>query len=290
MKSRVRGVAVLFLAAVVLSASLVVAKEFEPLVVVREFADLDGDGRQEQIRVAFYGAWGYWYDRAVVEINTAVFVLRGESLVPVIHVTDIDAGDPWREIAISQYGPSDDYETYFLRFAAETISPLGSVPGFWEREVVVDGSGRVRGRCRGAVLQTWFDPCEYALSAALARLEKVHENWFPMNTPVTLKVDLSVQLAPNDPRPAGVIRTGERATIVRSDDERWCYIESDGGIKGYFGLIGFSTIGSNGLPASKVFEGMCSADRRRVDWSLSACGNLFAGHLQAPTGIARATD
>ncbi len=232
----------------------------EPLVLVKEYADLDGDDRQEQIQVAFYVAWGSSFDRAVIEINTATFVLHGESLVPEIHLTDIDTSDPWQDIAITQYGPSDDYVTYFLRFAAGSIVDLGAVPGFWGRDVVVDGSGRVSGRCRGSVLHTWSYPCEYVVAPSFARLEKVHARWRPMNTPVTLKVDLTVQMGPDDPRPAGVIHAGEPAKIVHSDDMAWCYIVSDGGIKGYFGIVDFSVVTANGLRAFDVFDGLCAAD------------------------------
>jgi hypothetical protein len=92
------------------------------------------------------------------------------------------------------------------------------------------------------------------------RFDLVVVPWKFMNTHVTLKVDLPVQVAPERPEFAGILRAGEQATIVRTDDRSWCYIECETGGAGYFAVVGASRIAGAELAATDVFDGLCMAD------------------------------
>ena len=181
----------------------------EPLVMQKTNTDLDGDGHPDYIRAAFYQVIDGEYDRVVLEINGTLLATHGINMQSEFQVVDVNASDPYREIAISEWGPSGDYATHFFRYSTGAITELGTLPGFLGEQLTVDGSNTVQTRCRGTVLQTWFYPCVFRLDPRRGRFEKVSMPWKPMNTAVTLKVDLDVQAAPDVP--------GRRGSSVRAN-------------------------------------------------------------------------
>ena len=81
-----------------------------------------------------------------------------------------------------------------------------------------------------------------------------------MNTPVTLKVDLEVLRSLRDRTVVGIIKQGEKATLLETDDRSWCKIRSENGIEGWFGVYGYSIIVGTGKDGRDVFDGLSFAD------------------------------
>lgn len=223
-------------------------------------ADLDGDGRVEDVRVTFFESGGYGFDTAVLAVGTTLLAVRGASLRPQLHVLDLDKRDAWLEIAISEYGPSDDYATHVFRYVTGHLLELGTVPGIVGDDLQVDGAGHLHTRCRGQVLHTWFHPCSFHVDQWSGRLEPDALSEIAMGTPVTLKCDLPVYGERYRSRVTGTIGAGERAVIERTDGRSWCFIRSARGVAGWFGVVGFSQIAGTGREAQEVFDGLSSAD------------------------------
>jgi len=247
--------------------ALAIGQVQENIVKKSQSTDLDGNGDIDNIRAAFYYMGdGYSFNRVVLEVNGTFFVAKGSSIEPTLYIVDIDTIDSFKEIAIFDRGPSEDPETHFFRFANGIIVDIDIVPGKTIGPPQVSGTGKVHTSCRGTVLETWWYPCKFKLNRFSSRLEESVQHWKPMTAKVTLKTDLplltspSLFPSPQSNRPADTLRAGDRASILKTDDTNWCYIESENGSSGWFGLIGCCRIASNGLMAIEVFDGLRIAD------------------------------
>ncbi len=223
-------------------------------------ADMDGDHKTDLIQATFYSTSDGPYDRAVVEINGASFVVHGEVLHGDIFVVDIDTTDAAREVAVPEAGPSDDPATHFLRYSLGEVIELGVVPGITTGPQAVDGSGSITTQCRGEILETWWYPCRFSLNRWKHVLEEESQERMPMDTRVTLKCDLRLVADAWSTEPAAVLHKGDRATLRSTDNKNWCYIESERGVRGWFAVYTYGIIAQNGLPATEVFDGLFIAD------------------------------
>ena len=71
-------------------------------------------------------------------------------------ITDLDTGDKALEIALLDYGPSDDPMTWYFQYRNGALKLIGSLPGFPDDEGSHrDGSGNVMAVGRLSLLQTW---------------------------------------------------------------------------------------------------------------------------------------
>lgn len=133
-----------------------------PDVVLR--ADFDGDALADTAIVTFVREQSS-NCRVVIDRDTLAYY--GESLHGTAFVVDIDTTDGFREIAIPEWGPSDDDAVYFVRYSPESLRVLGCLPGRLQEDLHIDGSGVVQTTCRGERLHTWWYPCSFRILTGL---------------------------------------------------------------------------------------------------------------------------
>ena len=219
--------------------------------------DLNGDGIVDTVKVDFKADPGWGLSRYLVTANDARYEGRGELLYGTYEIVDIDENDRFCEITVPEAGPSADYRTHYLWYDGRDLRYMGSVPG---PSPVVDGSGSVLGYRRGTVLHTWFYFAEYRITDSRT-IEFVKQDLYPMNSSVILREDLDLFIERSDSAPGVVVRRGEKATVLASDDERWCLLEVKSGTRGWFHCCG-SFVG--GREADQVFtEGPVSSSEGR---------------------------
>ncbi|MBN1294946.1 MAG: SH3 domain-containing protein [Candidatus Latescibacteria bacterium] len=241
-------------------SDITLEKETKESVSFKGRVDLDDDGHLDNIQVWFLNIGEeFGNERFVVEVNRASMVCWGTSLNIDVKIVDIDSKDQYREIAISERGPSDDHATYYFRFIAGDLKMIGKVPTSPWFEQDVDGSGEIKTKNRGKILHTWFYPCTFRYDYISNELREVRNGPIIMNTPVTLKVDLEVRQSPVRDGIAGVIKKGEKATILDTNDIVWCKIRSESGVEGYFSVGGGKII-EKGMWGGDVFDGLSFAD------------------------------
>ena len=237
--------------------------------------DLNGDGTNDVITYTFMSYTGpvpagsidittptidmmnYDIYQCNLEVNGQPIIIQGEVMAGLILIGDIDTSDSQYEIMIPEFGPSDDPQTTFVSYngvAPQNIGKLYENPLYGLK---VDGSGEITGKKRGSKLHTWFYDARYHLNGGL--IKEIKENGLVMmNTEVTAKAVLALQMSPTDATPAYSLSVGDHATITWTDDEKWFCVKNAVGLEGWFEITGFYMIG--GTPATDIFDGLSMAD------------------------------
>jgi hypothetical protein len=225
-------------------------------------ADLDGDGRIDTATVSFLKGLSVNADFFQVVVGRDTLVYSGVALEGTASLVDIDKSDPFREIAITEKGQGDEANTvYFVRYSEKGLALIGELSGTLNESLLVDGSGTIRTRCSGTILETWDYPCSVRFYEEAGVLAPVPQAFMPMNTAVTLKMDLPLYLSPEDKRIVGTIKKGEQATIDLSDDQQWCRIRAASGLTGWFWTRGGRVlVDFNEVNALDVFDGLDMAN------------------------------
>lgn len=233
-------------------------------------SDLDGDGIEEQIvlktRVSPRGDEVSSY---LLLVNEEEITYEGDMIDPMFHITDINPRDGFREIAVSEEGPSSDHLTVFYRYKESKLTILGKIQGFLgvfpetdiSGEVKITGDGTVETRTRGQMMQTWFYDDAYRLNEE-DELEKMDKELYPFETEVTLLKKLKTQMSRDDSSPSYTYEPGERATLMETDEEEWVSIRNENGqiswfrVKNYMEIMGQDSEGYS----MDFFDGLSMAD------------------------------
>ena len=189
--------------------------------------DLDGDAVADRIEIRAAG------DDFEIRIGPARLRGHGSNLDSTFAIVDIDSMDGRREIALTEQGPSDDYATHFFTLDGDSVLAMGTLPGSYE--VTFDGSGIVRTMARGRILHTWFHPAYWRLDPS-HRLVEIELPLYAMNTSVRVLRPLTLRRSPTDARSGPRLLAGEQATILGSDDVRWCLVRAASGATGWFAV------------------------------------------------------
>lgn len=237
---------------------------------VRAKTDLDGDGKEDRIILKTRNnPNGDEVSSYLLLVNDEEILYEGEMIDPLFHVTDINPEDGYREIAVSEEGPSNDNLTVFYRYKDSGLSVLGEIQGFlgvfpgsdYKGEVTIPGDGSVETRTRGQMLQTWFYDDVYRLNEN-DELEKIPKDLYPFETEVTLIKELKTQKSREDASPSYTFQAGEKATLMETDEKEWVSIRNQAGEISWFKVESYMTIlgqDSEGY-SMDFFEGLSMAD------------------------------
>jgi hypothetical protein len=114
--------------------------------------DLNGDGVLDEIRFELLGAPESFDGTYALFVNDAMIEGSGYNLDPGFQVLDMDDMDPYLELAVSDFGPSDDYETDFYYYDGKELHSMGSTSGLIP-DMHFDGEGWFTAPTRGQILE-----------------------------------------------------------------------------------------------------------------------------------------
>ena len=214
----------------------------------RESVDLDGDRKPELVRVAVFATSGEWYDRCVIEVNQAMIAVRGDGFLPEYRIVNVDTTDRYREIIIVEQGHGGFYANRLFRYDGASIRQIGVFP----MAASVLGNGIVESNCLGSVLSTWFYVCRYEMDSS-GVFEEVEPETIELNLPVVLRRELTIHENRDPGSAKSVLKSGERATVVATDNREWCLIEAESGVRGWF-AVDVNKI--EGVHSGEVFDGL----------------------------------
>jgi hypothetical protein len=213
--------------------------------------DLNSDGVKEKIT--------YKPDKSQLLINSKAITFNFDAPAKSFAIADIDTKDKFKEVLLSDYGPSSDYRTEYYYWDGSNIIKMGETEDMFESGLGINGSGRIIAETRGKILQTWFFNKTFKLSSQ-HKVTEVLQDLYTTNSDVSLKMQLKLYKNKGDASPSIVVNKGEKIKIIGTDDKAWCLLKTASGTQGWIAVYNNSTIRNNGLEASDVFEGLCYAD------------------------------
>lgn len=238
------------------------------------YDDLDGDGKKEYI---FYSALAdeYGYGKSLS------FIIRDREYVSMLeqdvylvrpsehyYITDLDKSDGFHEIALLDYGPSEDLVSYFFRFKQDTMEYIGSVSGLVGDETFeMDGNGRIVSSGRLQVLQTWYAPFWYVLNKEGKIELLVEELYVPYQYESDEKINLLKDIIIYEERSLNskktLLMSGDQAIVfTKTDNLDWVFLERADGVKGWLNLSYYDKLrfGEDGDSYQEIFSGLIYAD------------------------------
>lgn len=134
--------------------------------------DLDSDGRLDTVCLSRDG-------------EGLALTINGRSFTDVLYsacrfddarsdyfaIVNVDRYDRALELAVEDFGPSDDPQTFFFRYEKDALTCIGSVPSLawddWTKKdtITYTGSGEIRANARLDGLMTWYGDVTYRLNA-----------------------------------------------------------------------------------------------------------------------------
>ena len=238
-------------------------------------ADLDGDGADEAVCL--------WMEQTGKYRRKIHLSIDGEDFTDAVNgegiyyddpddrwwaITDIDAADGALEIAVQDWGPSDDLTTGFYRYDGAALSYLGRVEGFIfysedGGDATVNGDGTVRSLLRLRVLQTWFTVTDYAVTPygyiAPVQQDFYASTWDDQTT--TVLRTLRCWDSPGGLR--SELPAGTGAVILGTDNIEWVLLRLDNGREVWLHLdsSGYNVESTEGFVGSaEALSRLCMAD------------------------------
>jgi hypothetical protein len=193
----------------------------------RIYADLDGDGKEEEIYARLFQTDG---DRKI-EISVSgqknLEYFDSPNRLVIYDIND----DGLKEILYYDNGPSDDYQIRILRYKGKVLTDLTGYYPIQATDLTIFEGGIFEGdRTRGKTLCTWFHKDRYkiqgdeivTLPVKLYETDigMVHEEIFVIKSLKTYKDIDSKEAAPP-------LSLGERVAFTATDDIKWWKIKRE---------------------------------------------------------------
>lgn len=222
--------------------------------------DLDHDNTEETIRYDI--TWGEYDATGVLTINGEAYTLADFGInqwypeEEHFYVTNIAPYSLGVEIAIADYGPSEDLVTFFFTYDGE-LHYLGSVNGHpmeqlnhfngFEANVVI---GRVRSDLLGTTYGygSWWYNGETTELAFQETGIYAQEPWYSHE----LLVDLPVYLSNNTESATVVMEAGQTVYQMYTDGKEWVQIRDENGVEGWVHIVSYS-VENLGMGIDSVF-------------------------------------
>lgn len=222
--------------------------------------DLDHDNTEETIRYDVSG--GEYNPVGIITVNGEAYDLADFGAYlwcpeeEHFYVTNIAPYSLGVEIAIADYGPSEDLATFFFTYDGE-LHYLGSVGGHpMEQLNHFNGfeSNVVIGRVRSDLLGTTYGYGRWWYNGENAELEfqetgmYAQEPWYSHE----LLVDLPVYLSNNTESATVVMEAGLTVYQMYTDGKEWVQIRDENGVEGWVHIERFS-VENVGMGIDSVF-------------------------------------
>ena len=185
-------------------------------------------------------------------------VYMASPVTDAFYITDISEMDDSLEIAILDYGPSDDPVTYFFRYDGGNLSLLGEVGGFPFTDQTggpngFDGLGNITGRVRMDLIETTYLEGYWRLDGDEIVYQDYYWHKLLPGSGHTLYEDLPVHLSMDDASGTTTIAANTKVYFMGSDMEEWILVRGKDGSKGYL-HVKDGNIVDLGVPADQVIS------------------------------------
>ena len=181
------------------------------------------------------------------------------------YIVDLDASDSYKEIALFDQGPSDDPETYFLRYQNGGLKLLGSVTDNPASDTChfqndSQNAGEIVASFRLSILQTWYAEGYWKLNSGGKLQFEEQSVYYPIGTyEAELLCELPVYHMPDREGEFFIVKPG-KVTFTATDNKNWVQLETKDGSTGWFYVENYDTIADIGQNAQEVFASLIICD------------------------------
>ncbi len=219
-------------------------------------ADLDGDGAAESVSLSIRTGAEFGTVRTLTVNGLSVDIVNdGNSAQPYFGIVDLNSADTFKEIALSDWGPSSDDTTVFYGWQNGALVHLGTTSDLWEN-MMFAGDGTFQADVRASVLDTWF--YRETFKRVGTTIVDVPQEFYTRRDPalVTMTGSLNLYVSPGNTTVIAILAPGDTGTIVgctSADDasQSWCKLVPVDGVEGWFAVQNTS---------ADLFEGLSFAD------------------------------
>ncbi|MDD3204719.1 MAG: YARHG domain-containing protein [Lachnospiraceae bacterium] len=180
------------------------------------------------------------------------------------YITDISPHFPGLEVAVMDYGPSDDEATYFFTYDGE-LHYLGEVGGIpFKEKGEINGfaeSGSVRGIIRTDIIDTCYGYASWWYDYDNQKLEFQDTGYYPMlpTGAHELYTDLPVYTQMKEDSLMTFIPAQKEVFFTITDGTEWIQVKGKDGSAGFMHVKN-DQIDKLGKPASEVFSNLMYYD------------------------------
>lgn len=219
--------------------------------------DLNGDGIPENIlwspKVAENEDSGD--DYAVLKINDQGFEATSYEFDTNFGIIDIDVSDSYKEIIVTNYLAGDDTDrSTIYGFDGNKYAPLGEVLGTLDHGITVSGSGKFTADIYGNLLENLRLDQTYELTDT-HEIKPVPQDTYHTDSLVFVKQPIQLFSERDLTKPSFILPEGAIITLISTDAQAWCQVETSSGKKGWFSVKDW-TIVHEGLSADEAFWGL----------------------------------
>lgn len=234
-------------------------KKYNAAEIVKE--DLSGDGTKDKVvyqvtekengelqcQIAVNGE----------KYNINELIYMDNPVAEIFYITDISEGDGELEIAVLDYGPSDDLVTFFFRYG-ETLSYIGAVSGFPFAEENggingFDGVGNIIGSVRTDLIETIYLKGTWRYEDGIITYQDTEWHDFPPAPGHILYEDIPVHCEKSEASKTTIIPAQAEVFFIGSDMQEWILVKGKDGSEGYM-QVKDGIVAELNKPAEQVFS------------------------------------
>lgn len=181
------------------------------------------------------------------------------------YLVDLDKNDKYIEIAVVDYGASDDSSTYFLRYDNKEVTYLGVITGSVDGGLCeFFGDGIIKSEIYSNILET--SRLEGTFQLKDGKIKEVKQEWYSKNinrkNSHEILKEVTVYTENNTESETKVLTNADGpVNFVATDNEQWVQLETQDGSIYYLHMTGFTEIESGDTieEATEIFANLMLA-------------------------------
>lgn len=193
--------------------------------------DLNGDGVNDKIKFEALGNEEDGLNKFRLQVNDIVVERDAEYLEGTFDIVDIDSKDRFKEIVISEYGPSSDDLTYFYYYNGSKLISMGELNGLY-KHIKITNDGVVETYNRSDAFGTFFYPQQYRLTEE-HKFSPIQKELYEIDIDVTVKQPVPVRFRNTKDSIKRNLLIGEKIKVIAYNGG-WYLIKDSTTEEGWF--------------------------------------------------------
>lgn len=201
--------------------------------------DLDGDGTKEGLCLRYDRENGTYCD-VEITINGETFIETfGALSTKGYYVTDIDENSPGLEIAIFDFGDSDEPAMHFYTYDGGLnyiglVYLMNAAQYTLKDNILIGFGGRIEGEISAYVFYTCYATAQWEYSYAEKTINMIEQEMYQMKEDGPYELTEDIKIYKNRSIDSELITLkAQNIYFIESDGESWMKVKGEDGVTGY---------------------------------------------------------